>query len=122
MLSLIPKISWNSSIPGPDPPSGTAQYASKLPPSPAVIVSYLVVMLMEQERRPPAGTGTVARRDGTGARWGLGLRERRCCPDRAADRRGRRHRGAHGHPPRGRPGGRSQRVEGAAGHLRRRRP
>src|SRR5688572_14818034 len=43
MLSLIPKISWNSTMPGQGPsPAGTALYASNVPPSAAVTVSYLV--------------------------------------------------------------------------------
>src|SRR3954469_4105951 len=45
MLSLMPKISWNSRMPAPLPDSGTAQKASNWPPSLAVIVSYLVEAL-----------------------------------------------------------------------------
>ncbi len=51
MLSLIPKISWNNRSPGPVPPSGTAQYAAKVPRSFAWIVSYLVVAVTRKTVR-----------------------------------------------------------------------
>jgi hypothetical protein len=39
MLSLMPKISWKISTPGAASESGTAQNASKTPPSAEVIFS-----------------------------------------------------------------------------------